>query len=107
LGGAIFLRTGALTLTDCVFDNNSATGGQGSLGSASSSGGGGISGEDGTDGQGKGGAVFVLTGATARASGVIYFNNVASDADTTTDDNNDIFGAIQGPSAVSDWALYE
>jgi hypothetical protein len=103
LGGAIFLRAGALTLTDCVFENNTADGGQGSPGSGSK----GNAGQDGQNGQGKGGAIFVMLGATASAADVDFMDNAASDALGLPNDNNDTFGAIQTPSTVRDWALYD
>src|SRR5262249_11341071 len=48
----------------------------------------------GEPGKGKGGAIFVVDGATVRAEHVAFCGNTASDARTTPTDNPDVFGAI-------------
>jgi hypothetical protein len=78
LGGAIFIRSGTLTLINSTFTSNSATGGNG----------GSSPGMSGTNGQGRGGAIFINDGAVATESGSTFMNNVASDGD------NDVHGTL-------------
>ncbi|MBL1178951.1 beta strand repeat-containing protein, partial [Pantanalinema sp. GBBB05] len=102
LGGAIFIRSGSLTLNTITFTGNSATGGAGRIYS----------------GQGKGGAIFVLdsltnangnnqgmptTLPTVLASGVTFAGNNATDNVSSTtptggigsnQDNEDVYGTI-------------
>ncbi|MFB2896254.1 beta strand repeat-containing protein [Aerosakkonemataceae cyanobacterium BLCC-F50] len=84
LGGAIFIRSGSLTLNNTTFTNNSATGGSGA-----------------NNGQGIGGAIFavtqdlasqagIATAPTILGTGVSFNNNIANS-------NNDIFGSITTP----------
>jgi hypothetical protein len=83
LGGAIFLRSGTLTITNSGFTTNSATGGYG----------GSSPGISGSNGQGVGGAIFITDGFAANVSGLTFMNNVASDAD------NDVHGTLISYSA--------
>ncbi len=83
LGGAIFARAGTLTLNNCTFNSNSATGGAG-----------GIHDGNGSDGQGKGGAIFIHTGATAFAAGLTHSGNYAADDVDTTGDDDDVYGTL-------------
>jgi hypothetical protein len=83
LGGAIFLRSGTLNVTNSAFLTNSATGGIG----------GSSPGQSGTNGQGIGGAIFITDGFAANVSGLTFMNNVASDAD------NDVHGTLISYSA--------
>jgi CSLREA domain-containing protein len=79
LGGAIFIRAGSLALADSSFTNNAASGGTGA-----------------NDGQGKGGAIFVLSPATVTTlSDCITFSaNSATDAAGSGTDTNDAYGGI-------------
>src|SRR5262249_19292022 len=93
LGGAIFIRNGALTLINTTFTNNAATGGLA-----------GAAGNGATAGQGKGGALFALNDgvngtATARSlfAAPSFRGNTAADAGTVItnpQDNNDVFGTL-------------
>jgi hypothetical protein len=89
-GGAIFIKSGRLTLRDTAFEHNAAIGGTGVRA-----------------GQGKGGAIFVVTDALMKQTGVLtlpkvislkhlpqFVENVASDAGQTSIDNADIYGTI-------------
>jgi VCBS repeat-containing protein len=89
LGGAIFIQSGALNLANVTFENNSAQGGTGA---------------GGTSGQGKGGGIFIGADATVSGDiGTLTFNgNTASDAGTSSEDNNDIFGTISSSFGASD-----
>ncbi|MFM7427142.1 MAG: beta strand repeat-containing protein [Elainella sp.] len=95
LGGAIFLRSGILTLDTVSFNNNSATGG--SSGGVRS-----------TAGLGKGGAIFVLDSLTnsngnnlgmpsslptIQGTNVSFSGNSAADDTSTATDNDNIYGA--------------
>jgi hypothetical protein len=83
LGGAIFVRAGTLNLVNDTFSNNAATGGAGG-------------GNGATAGQGKGGALFIMSGATAVATGSLTFSgNSAADAGSTSTDNADVYGILQ------------
>ena len=74
MGGAIFIRAGSLTLADSSFTDNAASGGTGA-----------------NNGQGKGGAIFVLSPATV--SGCATFSgNSATDAAGSGTDTNDAYG---------------
>jgi Ca2+-binding RTX toxin-like protein len=86
LGGAAFVRAGSLTLLNTNFINNSATGGIG----------GSSVGAVGGKGQGKGGAIFVNTGATVVFDGTLsnFSGNRATDSMNISMDGNDIFGTI-------------
>jgi uncharacterized repeat protein (TIGR01451 family) len=90
----VFVRAGTLTLVGTTFTNNTATGGAAGTGGSTLA----------TAGQGKGGAVFVNTGATARSVGAPTFggNAAADDANVATD-NDDLFGilAVLFPASVS------
>jgi DNA-binding beta-propeller fold protein YncE len=87
LGGAIFIRSGTLSLINSIFTNNSAIGGNG----------GSSAGTSGTNGQGRGGAIFINDGAAANESGTTFTNNMASDGD------NDVYGSpMQLVSVVSE-----
>lgn len=104
LGGAIFIRSGSLTLRSSTFNNNSAIGGTGA-----------------NSGQGKGGAIFVLDRLTNSngnnqgmpialptvfSQGTTFSGNAASSATTiavidgigTNQDNVNVFGSIQASS---------
>jgi hypothetical protein len=91
LGGAIFVRSGSLTLHNTTFANNQAIGGAGAH-----------------DGQGKGGAIFVVTEALKEAAHVTiaprvvafdrlptFMNNRASHADDQAIDNADVYGVVE------------
>ncbi|RCJ41136.1 hypothetical protein A6769_38805 [Nostoc punctiforme NIES-2108] len=103
LGGAVFIRTGSLTLDNATFSNNTALSGTGE-----------------NPGQGKGGAIFILNqltnsngndqGMPASLPKVIsltatFSTNNALDAENSTftngigenQDNNDVFGTISAP----------
>ncbi|MEZ4863087.1 MAG: choice-of-anchor D domain-containing protein [Caldilineaceae bacterium] len=95
LGGAIFIRTGALTLSNSTFTSNRATGGSG--GGVV---GGGFGGGSGSSGGAIGGAIFICTvtqdascSATVSGSGNTFSGNSA----TTSD--NDTYGAITSLAA--------
>ena len=80
-GGAIFVRAGSLTLVDSSFSNNSAAGGSGAQ-----------------NGQGKGGALFILSPATLNFSGCITFSgNSATDAAGSAGDTNYLYGSLAQP----------
>ena len=87
LGGGIFMRSGALTLINTNFTNNTAAGGSG--------GSGGYYG-DGSDGSGLGGGLFILQGLTTVSSvgSPIFSGNSATDDDGTETNNDDFFGNI-------------
>ena len=99
LGGAIFARLGTLTLTNSIFDSNSAAGGNGGTGKNNNS--------NGAKGQGKGGAIFIHTEATATACTLpTFIGNTATDAAGSGTDTNDVYGNLtitcnQSPIAVS------
>jgi Ca2+-binding RTX toxin-like protein len=87
LGGGIFMRSGALTLINTNFTNNTAAGGSG--------GSGGYYG-DGSDGSGLGGGLFILQGLTTVSSvgSPTFSGNSATDDDGTETNNDDFFGNI-------------
>lgn len=89
-GGAIFIRAGRLILRDTAFEHNAAIGGAGIM-----------------TGQGKGGAIFVVTEDLKEQIGRLispkvislkqlpqFVENVASDAGQTSIDNADIYGIV-------------
>lgn len=81
LGGAIFIRAGTLTLVDSSFLNNRAQGGSG------------VADSDATGGQGKGGAIFLLTPATMTMTGCATFSgNNAANAAGSGSDTHDLYG---------------
>ncbi len=84
-GGAIFVRTASLVMNSCAFFGNSAVGGIGNTGSGAVS-----------QAQGKGGAIFVLAGATAEAYDTVFLGNLAPDAGY-----NSLGGAYGGFTAYS------
>ncbi|MEY2410601.1 MAG: hypothetical protein QOF48_3271 [Verrucomicrobiota bacterium] len=73
LGGAIFARTGAVTVVNCSFTGNIATNGVGGVGS--------FGGGNGANGQGVGGAVFNLD-AKITGQNVAYIGNIATTSDS-------------------------
>ncbi|MBW4466279.1 MAG: hypothetical protein KME07_12700 [Pegethrix bostrychoides GSE-TBD4-15B] len=74
LGGAIFVKSGRLLLSETRFERNRAVGGQGGL-----------------PGLGKAGAIFVMPeGRLRMLNPPKFIENQASDAGTTPDDNADI-----------------
>jgi hypothetical protein len=92
LGGAIFVRSGRLILSDTTFANNTATGA-----------------DQPNSGQGKGGAIFVVTEALHQEAGgkllprvlslgttPTFLNNTASHAHHQVTDNADVYGVIYG-----------
>jgi hypothetical protein len=97
-GGAIFIRSGSLTLTNTTLTNNSATGGTNTTGVTFD----GLS----TNGQGLGGAIFVMNNTTntngnnqgmpttlpivTSQNTTIYGNNTAANDPTT----NNIYGQV-------------
>lgn len=88
-GGALLIRSGKLILKDVTFEQNAAIAGNGA-----------------TAGQGKGGALFIVSEALKVQAGVStapqvtvagtlkFSENCASDAGETIDDNADVFGLI-------------
>ncbi len=80
LGGAIFLRSGVVSISNCSFTQNTATNGNGGAGMSGLGGGGGA-------GQGLGGAVFDA-GANVTYSGSTFSANVASTAFPDADNAN-------------------
>jgi hypothetical protein len=97
LGGAIFMRDGTLSLTNAAFSSNSATAG--------------VSQAGGSNGQGKGGALYVSSTASAVSTtslAALFSNNSATNAGTGTAcntvsgagalDTNDICGILTGPA---------
>jgi hypothetical protein len=103
-GGAIFVRTGVLTITDTAFVGNAAIGGDDPRALS----------------QGKGGGLFLFRGASAAATRVTFSNNSAQEAgiDSKTpygsgtdlnqcpgQDNSDVCGVLTGtftnPQVVS------
>ena len=99
LGGAIFIRSGSLTLNNATFTNNSTTGGTGFQ-----------------NGQGKGGAIFIMQSTTnsngnnqgmpatipvVNATATFSGNAAADDAGSATD-NDDVFGNLNNfPTAAN------
>jgi Ca2+-binding RTX toxin-like protein len=81
------MRSGALTLINTNFTNNTAAGGSG--------GSGGYYG-DGSDGSGLGGGLFILQGLTTVSSvgSPTFSGNSATDDDGTETNNDDFFGNI-------------
>lgn len=96
LGGAIFMRNGALSLTNATFTSNSANGGTSRSG--------------GNNGQGKGGALYISSTATAVSTSALptFSANSAANAGMGTAcstvvgsnalDTNDICGILSGPA---------
>ncbi len=82
LGGAVFIRGGSLTMRACAFTDNHAILGTTQVGAGAG------------NGQGKGGAIFNDAG-TVNVSTLTFSNNDATDADTTTSDNDSIYGILQ------------
>ena len=97
MGGAIFVRSGSLTLGTVAFNNNQATGGTGGNDSSTDD-----------DGKGLGGAIFVLHTTentngnnqgmptslpTVTASNITFSGNSAADDTGEEQNNDDVFGA--------------
>ncbi len=82
LGGALFVRSGRVTLAHVRFTGNTATGGAGA--------------GSGERGQGKGGALYALAGSTVVSvdSAPIYIDNSAQDAGSGETDNANLYGAV-------------
>lgn len=81
LGGALYLRSGTLTLDGVTFDDNEAHRGPGAAG-----------GSGGGDGQGKGGALFVdRDGVVVAITPPVFIDNQADDDLGTCDDNDDLY----------------
>ena len=96
LGGAVFIDAGTLNLVNVTFAQNNADGGAGGTGS---------NGDDGDDGQGRGGALFVRSGAMVTATSVSFSGNMSdgtgnapADGVGTGQNNNDIFGDVTAGS---------
>ena len=87
LGGAIFVRAGSLTLADSSFSNNSAAGGSGAQ-----------------NGQGKGGALFILSPATLNLACTTFSGNSATDAAGSGDDTNDRYGSVASATGCDNTA---
>ncbi len=82
LGGGLFVRsTGTAVLVNCVFSNNSATGGT-------------TTSTDASNGKGKAGALFVHPGASVTIDAVTFSGNSAADDASVDGDNNDIYGTV-------------
>ncbi len=105
LGGAIFIRTGTLTLQTVTFSNNSTTGGAGNPTPTN-------------DGQGLGGALFIMHLTTntnannesmpaslpsigAASCGVSFSGNTAADTASSANDTNDFYIASGSESNVN------
>jgi hypothetical protein len=86
LGGAIFLRLGSLSICGGVLSSNSAFHGLGGDYAGT--------GAPGTNGLGKGGAIFVYTGAVAQASATTFTSNTDDDDAGSVGDTADIFGVL-------------
>ena len=95
MGGAIFIRSGSLTLNAVAFNNNSATGGIG--GAVPPAGTSGVAGTAGTNGQGLGGAIFAMQSTTNSNSNnqgmptnlpTVDLTNVTFTGNTAADDTN-------------------
>jgi hypothetical protein len=89
---------------DCEFLDNSAQGGAGGTippGTEDRS--------SGSPGQGKGGAIFAMDGASAVASNLAFSGNSAVDSAGAATDNADFYGVLGPPptAAGSEWSLYE
>lgn len=87
LGGAIFVRSGSLTVKNSLFQGNSATAGIGGCGGYCP----GIDLSTGSAGQAKGGAIFVETGIPYSLQQIQYSGNTAPNAAGTDKDNNDTY----------------
>lgn len=87
LGGALFVRSGTVTIDTCTFSNNSASGGAGGVPF-------GIIMAAGATGLGKAGAIFVNGTATVTNANPTFTGNTATDAGTIGTDNGDVFGTI-------------
>ncbi len=85
LGGVIFVRSGSLTLKNCVLTGNMSTGG--ALGTGTFGPGCG----NGMAGQAKGGAVFLDGAFPFVNTGNVFTSNTAADAGSSTTDNADIY----------------
>ena len=81
LGGALYLRSGTLSMADVTFTDNEARRGLGGSG-----------GSGGNNGQGKGGALFVdRDGTVLAASNLVRSGNVADDDNAACNDDDGIF----------------
>jgi uncharacterized repeat protein (TIGR03803 family) len=87
LGGAVFINLGSLTIDSGTYTNNTGTHGL----------------STGNKGQGKGGALLINTGVTAKlATGQVAFSgNSATEALNTATDNNNIWGALSCITTVA------
>ncbi|MGB3266334.1 MAG: Ig-like domain-containing protein, partial [Microcoleus sp.] len=107
LGGAVFIRSGSLTLVNSKFLNNKAIGGLGGIVDAS------FNAKSGANGQGKGGAIFAVTPELASAAGVAvaptvtaintmpaFSGNSSVNASRSATDNSDFFGSISVRSSI-------
>ncbi|MGH8091363.1 MAG: hypothetical protein ACREO6_07925, partial [Rudaea sp.] len=56
----------------------------------------------GQNGQGKGGAIFAMSGATAFASNFTFVGNIASDPGTSATDNANFFGTLVADTIFHD-----
>jgi hypothetical protein len=91
----LFVRTGAkASLTNCTLGNNQALSGLG--------GSGGSNGLAGANGQGKGGAIFVMSGATVLVHNLVFSGNSAADAGSTPTDNGDVYGSVDADTIFRD-----
>ena len=84
LGGALFIRNGAVIINNSSFTNNTATGGAGGNATPEPSGG---------SGQGKGGGLFNDGGFLA-LDNVTFTGNNAANAGSSTADNAGLFGSF-------------
>ncbi|MBD2679249.1 MULTISPECIES: VCBS domain-containing protein [Nostoc] len=95
LGGAIFIRSGSLTLNNTSFTNNSATGGTG-----------------GSNSQGIGGAIFAVTPDLAAAAGVTTAPQVNATGDFTFNGNSatnsdpNLYGTVSFTAAKLSGRVY-
>ncbi|MBI3395272.1 MAG: hypothetical protein HY042_05515 [Spirochaetia bacterium] len=87
LGGAIFVRSGTLRITNAVFQGNQTQGGAAGCGGYCPA----VEPSMGSAGQGKGGAIFADTGVTYSFTKVQHTGNSAANAGSTATDNNDVY----------------
>jgi len=81
-------------LNECTFSSNQAQPGLG--------GSGGANGKAGTNGQGKGGAIFVMSGATVLIHNPVFSGDSAADAGATPTDNADVYGSVDADTIFWD-----
>ncbi|MCE7949816.1 MAG: hypothetical protein DYH18_01745 [Xanthomonadales bacterium PRO7] len=89
------MRTGGTaSLSNCTFSSNQAQHGLG--------GSGGSNGMAGSNGQGKGGAIFVMSGATVLIHNLVFSGNSATEAGSTSTDNPIVYGNLDADTIFRD-----